>query len=275
MLTKRDQTVKQTGFGGDVLPSQQYSAPPPPWPQVQMSPPPQPQPQPTTLMLTPAVPPTLTTSAGLVQLPSQNLVLQQAPPQVYLSTAPANPAPTMTLSTAPAPQPAGNLFLTAPTLATAPAPAATLSSGVPTAITANVAAAPTLAAGPPTPLAVSNQTLSIPTSGAKTRVRVRGPGLLASGLSRLGEKLTQLGRTRIETTQETTLEAPVVQPSGGGLTTISTTSMAPVAQPQTMMLSTPQPQLQQQPCLTPPPSLPPSGPMMPSPQAPPSKHWHD
>jgi hypothetical protein len=285
-VAKSDLAVKQTGLGGDVYPSQQYGPPAPSWPQVQMYPPAQPQPQPTTLTLTPSVQPTLTTSTSLVQLPSQNLVLQQAPPQVFLapanpnltlSAALANPAPSLTLMTTPSNQPTGNLFLSSPTLAVAPAPAPTLTSGPPTAISANVAAAPaTLTTGPPTPMAaVTNQTLSLATTGAKTRVRVRGPGLLASGLSRLGERLIQLGRTRIETTQETTLEAPAAQVSGGGLTTISTTSTTPVAQPQTTMLMTaPQPQLQQP---SPPqgPSVPPSGPTMPTPQTSSAKHWHD
>ena len=286
-VAKSDLAVKQTGLGGDVYPSQQYGPPAPSWPQVQMCPPAQPQPQPTTLTLTPSVQPTLTTSTSLVQLPSQNLVLQQAPPQVFLapanptltlSAALANPAPSLTLMTTPSNQPTGNLFLSSPTLAVAPAPAPTLTSGPPTAISANVAAAPaTLTTGPPTPMAaVTNQTLSLATTGAKTRVRVRGPGLLASGLSRLGERLIQLGRTRIETTQETTLEAPATQASGGGLTTISTTSTTPVAQPQTTMLMTaPQPQLQQQPCPPQGPSVPPSGPTMPTPQTSSAKHWHD
>ena len=269
--TKRDLAVKQTGLGGDIYPSQQYAPPAPSWPQVQMSPPAQPQPQPTTLMLSPPTQPMLTTSTALVQLPTQNLVLQQAAPQVFLapasptltlSAAPANPAPSLMLTTAPSNQPTGNLFLSSPTLAVAPAPAATLTSGPPTPISANVAAAPaTLTTGPPTPLAaVTNQTLSLTTSGARTRVRVRGPGLLASGLSRIGERLTQLGRTRIETLQETTLEAPVTQSPGGGVATLSTTSMSPVAQQPTLTLSGPQP-----PCASPPcaPPAPPSGPVQP------------
>ena len=81
--------------------------------------------------------------------------------------------------------------------------------------------------------AVTNQTLALPVSRASTRVRVRGPGLLASSLARLGERMTQLGRARIQTIQETTLESPMLQPTGGGLATLSTTTTTPVSVPQT------------------------------------------
>ncbi len=75
---------------------------------------------------------------------------------------------------------------------------------------------------------LTNQTVSVPTSRSTTRVRVRGPGMINAGLARIGERLVQLGRTRIQTVQETELESPLVQPSAG-LATISTTSASPVA----------------------------------------------
>ena len=80
--------------------------------------------------------------------------------------------------------------------------------------------------------------------------------MLASGLARFGERLTQLGRTRIETIQETELETPIAQPSGG-IATISASSAAPVY-PQTF--SAPQA-----------PQAPPPAPT-PSPQGQPHKH---
>ena len=75
---------------------------------------------------------------------------------------------------------------------------------------------------------LTNQTVCVSTSRSSTRVRVRGPCMINAGLARLGERLVQLGRTRIQTVQETELESPVVQPSAG-LATISTTSASPPA----------------------------------------------
>jgi hypothetical protein len=284
--TKRDLAVKQTGLGGDIYPSQQYAPPAPSWPQVQMAPPAQAQPQPTTLMLSPPAQPMLTTSTALVQLPTQNLVLQQAPPQVFMAPTQSavayvpqvmSAAPTFTA--APAQAPTGNLFMAAPNLAAAPtaqpsvalSAAPTFAAGAPAVALAaapTVAAGPTaaaVAAGPPALAAVSNSTLSIPSSGGRTRVRVRGPGLLGSAAARFGERLTQLGRARIETVQETTLEAPLPQSVGGGVTQISTTSTTPVSQgPTTTNLLVPgqqAPEVCKPPC---PPSQPP-GPL-PTPQ---------
>src|SRR5262249_31973563 len=59
-----------------------------------------------------------------------------------------------------------------------------------------------------------------------SRVSVRGPGMLGAGLARLGERLTQLGRTRIQTVQETVLETQASQPIGG-MATISTSGLTP------------------------------------------------
>jgi hypothetical protein len=263
-----------------VYPSQQYAPPPA---HVCPPPAPQPSPQPTsTLTLTPTAPlQTLTTTAGVIQVPGQNFVIQQGTPQIFVAPAQApvvyvpqtlNAAPnnTLTLSAAPS-QPAAP----SATLSLAPsapaAPTATLTSGPPTAINAapaaNAAIPVSLASGPPTSLAaVTNQTLSLPTAGSRTRVRVRGPGLLGSSLARFGERLTRLGRARIETVQETTLEAPLTQSPAAGLTTISTTSTTPVAPPpQTLTMTPPQEQppcshpskCKHQPrCAVPPPAMP-------------------
>jgi hypothetical protein len=59
---------------------------------------------------------------------------------------------------------------------------------------------------PPVPALVTGSSVSMPTSRSTARVRVRGPSLLGTGLARLGERLTQLGRTRVETVHETVLE---------------------------------------------------------------------
>ena len=75
---------------------------------------------------------------------------------------------------------------------------------------------------------LTNQSVSVPTSSSSTRVRVRGPGLINSGLARFGERLTQLGRTRIETIQQTDFQSQLTQPTGG-LATINTSQAAPVA----------------------------------------------
>ncbi len=283
-----DPAVRAAAFEGDVHASQQ--APPScpvPTPQPQSPPltlsPPQPQAPQQSLTLTPMQ----TTTAGVIQVPSQNFVIQQAPPQIFvaptqapvvyvpqtLTMSPSQPNQSLTLSPAPTPNPpAANLFLPSPTLTLAPTsnPPQTLTSGPPVALNAAPAAA-TLTTGPPAALAaVTNQTLSLPTSRATTRVRVRGPGPLASSLARLGERMTQLGRARIETVQETTLEAPLTQSGGGGLTTISTTSTTPVSQPPaTLTLSPPHPS---PPPVCPTPAPPPQP--MASPQtATPHKHW--
>jgi hypothetical protein len=102
--------------------------------------------------------------------------------------------------------------------------------------------------------------------------------LIGSLLARFGERLTRLGRARIETVQVTTLEAPMVQSPGIGLTTISTTSATPVGQgPTTVVMPVQQPQppeLGRPPCpTTPPPPI--SAPTLPTPQTSSSQQsWH-
>jgi hypothetical protein len=256
-----DPDVKATSFGHEIYPSQQFSlqAPPVAAPPQQsppsMSPPVQQSP-PLTPLMAPVTP------AGVIQVPSQHLVIQQSAPQVYL--APTQPpivyshqlmAPTSTpgplYAPVASPSPAAGLFVpstlapVAPPMAAAPTMPVTAPA---------VAAAPTMAA-------VTNNTLSLPTSRASTRVRVRGPGFIGSSLARLGERLTQFGRAKVETIHETTLESPYLQHAGGGLTTISSTSAAPLSPPQTTTLCVPVPQ-QSPPSQAPPTQAPP----MPTPQ---------
>ncbi len=117
--------------------------------------------------------------------------------------------------------------------------------------------------------AITNQTVSVPTTRATNRVRVRGPGMLGSGLARLGERLTQFGRTRIETTQETDLYTPLSQPSGG-VATISSMGTTPLI-PQQNSVSLPPGQGQGYPGPQQQPPCPPQGQCpSPSPQAMPS-----
>jgi hypothetical protein len=121
-------------------------------------------------------------------------------------------------------------------------------------------AAPIAAA--PAGAALTNQAVSVPASRSSTRTRVRGPGLINASLARFGERLIQLGRTRIETVQETELAPPVAQTSGG-FTTISTTGLVP------------QPTAPQPPPTAPQPPPPPPTAPVPSPQGgPPSSHKH-
>ena len=254
---KADPAISATSFGGDVYASNQFSPPQPQCnPSLNLAPPAQNQPQ--MLSLTPASQPLLSTSANLIQVPSQSLMIQQAPPQVFLAPTQApivyvpqtlSAGPSLSLSAAPAPSaPAGNLFMTTPTLNASPPQQPTMSLALsapapaPAATLALAPSPPTLAAG------VSNSTMSLPTTGSRTRMRVRGPGMLASSLARVGERMTQLGRTRIETVQETTLQPTLNQGPSLGMATISTTSTTPMAQSPTLTLSPPQ---QQPPCQTP------------------------
>jgi hypothetical protein len=274
---KADPAVRAAAYSGDVYASNQTPPSPPQCnPSLTASPPPQYQPQ--TLALTPSYQPTLATTANVIQVPSQNLMISQAPPTVFLAPTQApivyvpqtlSAGPSLSLSPAPySNAPAGNLFLTTPSVSALPAqqPTTALALSAPAPAPAATLA---LAANPAAPVAaVTNSTMSLPTSGSRTRVRVRGPGILGSSLARFGERLTRLGRARIETVQETTLEAPLNQGPSVGMATISTTSTTPIAQGPTLSLSPPQ--QQQPPCQTsscpaPPPST------LPSPQ---KQSWH-
>jgi hypothetical protein len=253
---KADRAVSQTG--SDVYPTQQAQAPPTAWcPPVTTSAPPT---QPTVVSLAPQP---VQATASLVQMPSHNIMIQQAPAQVFLAP---TPAPIVYVPQVMAPvagaapvasAPPANLFMAMPTVAAAPAPQPT------TAVAAAPAAGVVAVAANPQPVAaVSNSTLSLPSSGTRTRVRVRGPGLVGSSLARLGQRLTQFGRSRIETVQETTLEAPSPQPVGVGMTQISTTTTTPVAQTPPPVSSVPCPT---QPPATGTPACPPSQPSCPLP----------
>jgi hypothetical protein len=237
-----DASVTPTNYGGDVYPSQQYTQPSPPPMQAPPQPQMQPQPQPSVMMS--VAQPIVSSSAAVVQVPSQNLMIQQAPPQVFLAPQPQPVVYVPQVQSAPmTAAPTGNLFLAAPSVA-APAPAPTMATAPAAAPVASAVPATMAVAAPVSPaLTLNNQTLSLPSTGTRTRVHVRGPGLLGSSLARFGERLTQLGRTRIHSVQETTLEAPAVQSPGGGLTTISTTSAAPVvSQPTTSTMILPVPE---------------------------------
>jgi hypothetical protein len=255
-----DPSVRPATYPGDAYPSQQYqqpttSSPPPASPPAMTSQP----------MVTVAMPQTVSATTGMIQVPGQNLMIQQQPTQVYMAPAPQpvvyvpQTMPSMSFVPQTASPPAGNLYLTT----SAPAPAPTMAVAVanqpavtPTAVALTTAAPPALAA-------VNNQTFSLPSSASRTRVRVRGPGLVASSLARLGEKMTQLGRARIETVQETELQSPYTQNLSGGLTTFNSTSTTPISQPQTMMMTTPAPAPQPPVCQPPNPT--------PTPQASPQR----
>ena len=194
-------------------------------------------------------------SANLIQAPAQNLVIQQPPPQVVFAP---QSSPVVYVPQAALPQAASmpNLYLSAG----APAPTAGLAP-LPTTQVAGVAA-PTMAAMPvasmpmtampmvQTPVAagpnvagaaLTTSSVSVPASHTSSRVRVRGPGPIASALARLGERMTTLGRTRIETIQETRLETQTTQSPPGQYVTLSSTAASPVLAPQAQQASQPVP----------------------------------
>lgn len=277
---KDDPAVSQASGHGGVQASQQNYAPQPNWPQVQTPAAPQAPAVPQAPALTFGAPTATTTTANVVQVPSQNLLIQQSAPQIIMAPAPAPTvymaqqpaaAPMMAFAPATAAAPvAGNMLLSVP----GAAPAAPVAMAAPVAAAPVaapvVAAAPVAVAAAPaaTVATLTNQSLSLPSSGTRTRVRVRGPGLLAAGMARVGERMVQLGRTRIETIQETTLEAPVAAAPAGGTTTISTTSASPVVPPPTSVSI---PVQQQAPPQEAPPQAPPSYPTA-SPQGAHSRH---
>ncbi|QDV34733.1 hypothetical protein ElP_26270 [Tautonia plasticadhaerens] len=210
-------------------------------------------------MMMSMVPQMASTPASVISVPSQNFVIQQQAPQVFMSPAqsPMVYVPQQqVMAMAPASAPTPNLFLPAsqpsqlamapqPTQMMAAQPSAMMVAAQPSPMMMAAqpspmmmaAAPPTMAlAAQPTQLAaVSNQQMNLPTSASRSRVRVRGPGMLASAAARFGERLTRLGRVRIVSEQETTLEAPLSQASSPGMTTISTTSAVPLAQPSTQI----------------------------------------
>ncbi|GAC1448245.1 MAG: hypothetical protein NVSMB9_31210 [Isosphaeraceae bacterium] len=213
--------------------------------------------------------------ANVVQAPTQNYIIQQPQPQFFFAQqaqgmAPVSLAPSnlfMPASVAPASTPvavqmapasAAPMNLVPVSMASLPAPAPTAVASVPAAVGPVVSGA-----------AVATQSVSVAASSTRSRIRVRGPGPLASLAARFGERLTTLGRTRIETIQETNLETQTSQAPPGQLVTLSSTSASPVLAPQ-QNISIPTP-------VTAVPPPPPPGPTpqepTPSPQAPEKHHW--
>ena len=237
--TRTDRAVVQATHRGDTSPSPQAYAPPCPQPCAPASLPVAPQSAPAAPAMVAAPAAMATTMANVVSVPSPSFVIQPQAPQIFMAPAqaPVMYVPQQAMAAAPASAPASNLFLPAASAAPAAAPVAPVAAQ-PTMVMAAqpamaVAAQPTvaLAAAQPTQMAaVTNQQLSLPTADSRTRVRVRGPGLLASAAARLGQRLTQLGRASIITEQVTTLAAPLAQAGAPGMTTVTTTSAVPLAQ---------------------------------------------
>jgi hypothetical protein len=217
-----DNAVQVAGLhSGDIAPSQQMPSPPvcpsPPAAAPPSNPAP-PQAAPPGAPPSPAPAPVAMAPAGLIQVPSPNLMIQQAPAQVFMAP-PQPPIIYMPQAAPPAAAPA-NVFLPPAAAPTTPAPPMMA-----------VAAVPQPAAAPPA-ANVNNQLLSMPSNGSMTMVRVTGPGFLRSALARLGAWMVQLGQARIETINSTTLQSPYAQAAPGGLTTIQTTSAVPAPPPQ-------------------------------------------
>lgn len=289
-----DPAVVTANHEGYPSPQQPYTpsiqAPPAPTPSyvpasVPYTPASIPAPSPTYMIAgAPSMAPAAPTS--MVHLPGPNVVVQQgearvfvAPPSGMASIAgmPSAPASNLYLP-ASAPAPVYTASLPAAPAAYAPAavytPAATYAPAAvyaPAATYAPAAMAPAAvapAAIGPAIAAVTNQTTALPTGGSRTRIRVRGPGPIRAGLASLGERMTQLGRARIETVQETDLATPAVQ-GGTGVATFSTSSVAPVGQPQTTTQYVPSGNPS-----PPPPVVCQPPPVTPSPQDAPHKHGH-
>jgi hypothetical protein len=261
------------------LASQQgYAAPPASVPQTPLTPSSVPQqplvPQSTPMMYTPV---TSMTTASVVQAPPQNFVIQQQPAQIFF--APQGSATVyVPQGTAPAMTAASNLFMpsaiapaSVPTsLAPASVPMALAPASVPMALMPASVPTPTIAAAGVAPAAngaaITTQSVSVPASRTSSRVRVRGPGPLASAAARFGERLTTLGRTRIETVQETRLETQTAQSPPGQFMTLSSTSATPTM-PQNVSF----------PASVPPLPVPHEHPQAPtpSPQTPQKHHWFD
>jgi len=280
-LPKRDTYLTQTGNDNSLpVPSQQGYAPPAavPTPFTPASVPQQVMvPQVTMPAMTYMAPAAMTT-ANVVQAPAQSFVIQQPPAQLFFQqqaqapvfaaqvampaavTAPSNIF--MPSGMVPAAVPSGMQVASIPMTTTsvasvapasmvptgfapvslAPAgfaPAGFAPAGFAPAAVAAAATAPAVGSA-----ALTTQSVSVPASSTTSRVRVRGPGPLAAAAARLGERLTTLGRTRIETVQETRLETQGVQSPPGQFMTLSSVSASPVMPPHqnvTFPASVPQP----------------------------------
>ena len=80
-----DSSVRPTAYGGDTYPSQQYQQPVQQQPVTTLPAPTQSQPT-----LTVAMPPNLTTTAGVIQVPGQSLMIQQQQRRRFSSPRPSN-----------------------------------------------------------------------------------------------------------------------------------------------------------------------------------------
>ncbi len=260
-------------YGGYPTPQQQFA---PPTPQmVPQSLPPAPQPVAPQMMISQSVVPAPMFNAQAL-VPAFNaqatpMVTQMVPVQAYSVAAQPAQAVTgnfflpSTASAAPPMQAFGTIGMSPqPMTALAAVPVqAQAMAAVPMQSQAMVAVpvqAQATAPATANAFAMTNQTVSVPTTRSSSRVRVRGPGPIASGLARFGERLTALGRIRIETLQETELAAQAVQPTGG-IATIQTTGTVPMIPPQVPAQGVPprppcpppcaQPPCTQPPCPTP------------------------
>ena len=223
-----------SGQAGMMQPQPPYSTPTAstPAPAAAMMP----LPQTATMML-----PMSAGVANVVQAPQQSILVQQPPAQVMFApqTAPIVYVPQASY----APQvsaPMGNLYMAgAPTpnagagLSPLPTAGVPMAMGTMTPVSAPMAAASVapvaMATGPMLAGAsLTTSSVSVPASSTSSRVRVRGPGPIASGLARLGERMTGLGRTKIETVQETRLNTQTSQSPPGQYMTLSSTSASPV-----------------------------------------------
>jgi hypothetical protein len=232
--TIRDPNLTQANLMGKGLPSAQAESPsmqmpqPMPGPPVSMPIYPQTYAQPT---LQPQTTTTFAVPATMVQAPQQQLVIQQPPPQVLF--APQTTPMVLVPQVAAAPNP--NLYMMPNPVAAVPQPMMAVApqpQPVQPMMTAPTVAqaqpiGPTLAGA-----SLATSSFSVPASSTTSRVRVKGPGPVASALARFGERLTTLGRTRIETVQETRLETQVAQTPPGQFMTLSSTSASPVLTPQ-------------------------------------------
>lgn len=249
-----DPAVMPSLFGGhggyapspQMLPPDKQLATPqgyPPAPQAQYAPAPQPaapQMQYVPVMLQQAAPPQA--APTMVQLPSRDIVIQQSEPRVFLAQSQPVAAPTMAMVAVPAnaPTASGNLFLstTAPpqtAMMAVPSAAPTMMMAVPAPAQQPVMAtlASPTGSGLGSGSTFTNQAIDLPATNSSSIVTVRGPGLFAAGLARLGERMTRLGNVRIISRQSTTLRAPSVQSGGAGTARIETATSAPVAPAQT------------------------------------------
>ncbi len=166
-------------------------------------------------------------TASVVNAPQQHILVNQPPTQVIFAQAPGPMVYVPQPATAMAPT--QNLFMG---MASAPVAGVTAPPMMPVVSqpVASVASAPLAMANGPAVAgaALTTSSVSVPVSSSSSRIRVRGPGPMASALARLGERMTTLGRTRIESVQETRLETQTSQTPSGQYMTLSSTAASPI-----------------------------------------------